>query len=135
MKFPDFIIIGGARCGTTPLWFNVDKHPDITMAPKRLGKTEMHFWKKKFYEQEDIKRYKEKFKGKVCGEKTPGYYIRKHSMMYIKEYIPDVKLIMCVRNPVDRAYSNYRMNLKPGKVSGEFTYKLYKKRYYSRRNE
>jgi hypothetical protein len=112
MKFPDFIIIGVAKCGTTPLWFNLDKHPDITMAPRRLGKTEMYFWGTKNYKDKGIDWYKKKFKGKVCGEKTPKYCTRKISQAQMKKHIPDVKLIMCVRHPVERAFSNYRMNHK-----------------------
>lgn len=65
MKFPDFIIIGAAKCGTTPLWFNIDKHPDITMAPRRPGKTEMYFWGTKNYKLKGIEWYKGKFSGKV----------------------------------------------------------------------
>jgi len=131
MKFPDFIIIGAAKCGTTPLWFNVDKHPDITMAPRRLGKTEMHFWGTTNYSDPDkgIDWYKRKFKGKVSGEKTPGYCTRKKALMQMKEHVPNIKLILCVRHPVERAYSNYKMNLKSRKVSGPFTKRLLVKRY------
>lgn len=129
MKFPDFIIIGAAKCGTTPLWFNIDKHPDITMAPRRLGKTEMHFWGTKNYKDLGVEWYKKKFKGKISGEKTPTYYGNKRAMLQMKKHIPDVKLILCVRHPVERAYSNYKMNLKSGKVGGSFTWNLLKNRY------
>lgn len=36
---------------------------------------------------------------------------------------------MCVRNPVDRAYSNWRMNMRSGKAPQTFTYDLFKRRY------
>ena len=130
MKFPDFIIIGAPKCGTTPLWFSLDKHPDITMIPRSPGHTEMHFWGKQLFKSKGVEWYKSLFHGKVCGEKTPGYWIRKQSMLQIKKYIPNVKLIMCVRHPVERAYSNYKMNIKSRKISTPFTEQIFLKRYY-----
>ena len=130
MKFPDFIIIGAPKCGTTPLWFSLDKHPDITMIPRSPGHTEMHFWGKQLFKSKGVDWYKSLFHGKICGEKTPGYWIRKNSMVQIKQYIPDVKLIMCVRHPTERAYSNYKMNVKSRKVPGTFTENLFLKRYF-----
>jgi len=129
MKFPDFIIIGAAKCGTTPLWFNIDKHPDITMAPRDPGKTEMYFWGTKNYKNRGIDWYKRKFSGKISGEKTPSYYANKRAIVQMKQHIPDVKLILCVRHPVERAYSNYKMNKKSGKISGEFSIYRLKKIY------
>ena len=131
MKFPDFIIIGSAKCGTTPLWYNMDKHPDITMAPRSAtrGKTEMYFWGTKNYTDKGIDWYKKMFNGKVTGEKTPNYFSRKLAFIQMKKHIPDIKLIMCVRHPAERAYSNYKMNYKSGKIKGDFTYKLFLNRY------
>ena len=131
MKFPDFIIIGVAKCGTTPLWYNLDKHPDITMAPRSetRGKTEMYFWGTTNYTDKGIDWYKKKFRGKVTGEKTPAYHGRKLPFIQMKKHIPDLKLIMCIRNPVDRAYSNWKMNRKGGKVSADFSHNLFLKRY------
>lgn len=131
MKFPDFIIVGCAKCGTTPLWYNLEKHPDITMGPRsaEYGKTEMYFWGTSNYTNKGINWYKKKFNGKVCGEKTPSYHGKKKAFVQMKKHIPDVKLILCVRHPVERAYSNWRMNIKSGKAPSNFTYPLFTKRY------
>jgi hypothetical protein len=131
MKFPDFIIIGVAKCGTTPLWYNLDKHPEITMAPRSetRGKTEMYFWGTKNYTDKGVEWYKKKFRGKIAGEKTPSYHGRKLPFIQMKKHIPDVKLIICLRHPVDRAYSNWKMNRKGGKVSAEFSHNLFLNRY------
>ena len=51
MKFPDFIIIGAAKCGTTALWMNLDKHPEINMGRKGYSSIEVHFWGYKFGEK------------------------------------------------------------------------------------
>lgn len=131
MKFPDFIIIGAAKCGTTPLWYNLDKHLDITMGPRNSerGKVEMYFWGTSNYTDKGIDWYKKKFDGKVSGEKTPKYHTSKLAISQMKKHIPNVKLIMCVRHPAERAYSNWKMNLKGGKAPSVFTYNLFTRRY------
>jgi hypothetical protein len=131
MKFPDFIIVGVAKCGTTPLWYNLERHPDITMGPRDAsrGKTEMYFWGTSNYKKFGIDWYKKKFTGKVSGEKTPSYSGKRLAFKQMKQHIPDVKLIMCIRHPVERAYSNWKMNLKSRKAPSTFTYQLFRKRY------
>jgi hypothetical protein len=122
MRFPDFIIIGGVKCGTTALWFNLDKHPDISMAmPTDKDGIEMNFWRKANF-RKGVDWYKSRFNSnvKLVGEKSAGYSASKGSMVAIKNHIPDVKLIYCIRNPVDRSWSNYQMNLKSKKVPNDF---------------
>jgi len=129
MKFPDFIIIGATKCGTTALWYNLDKHPDITMARKTLESVEMNFWRGPCWKK-GIDWYKSKFSNKsiLAGEKSILYIDKKASMKHIHMNIPKCKLILCVRNPVDRAYSNWQMNFKAKKVS-DFTIPLFHARY------
>lgn len=110
MKFPDFIIIGAPKCGTTALWYNLDKHPDISMATRTSHSIEMHFWGFKYWKN-GLVWYKKLFEdGKLCGEKSVSYWSSNKSLKFMKKFIPDVKLILCVRNPVDRAYSNFKMH-------------------------
>ena len=127
MKFPDFIIVGAAKSGTTALWYNLDKHPDITMATKTTESVEFNFWRGPCWKR-GIDWYKSKFTGKVSGEKSVLYLNSKPSMRHIKINIPNVKLIACLRNPVDRAYSQWQMNNKANKVP-DFSYSLFLKLY------
>lgn len=116
-KFPDFIIVGSMKCGTTVLWYNLDKHPDITMCknpedPKKKS-TEIRFWNNGGpYRtwKKGTKWYKNLFSGDCCGEKCANYIESKKTFERLSQHIPNVKLILCVRNPVDRAYSEYRMS-------------------------
>ncbi len=115
MKWPDFIIIGGHRCGTTQLFLDLNQHSEITMCrwtpitkETGYGGTEMAFWAKKNWDR-GIEQYKKAFNGKICGEKTPTYWASSDSIKRMQEYIPDVKLILCIRNPVDRAYSHFHV--------------------------
>jgi len=116
-KFPDFIIIGSMKCGTTAVWRNMNKHPEITMCnnpedPKKTS-TEIRFWTDSapYHNfRKGISWYKNLFNGKCCGEKDADLIRSEKAMKLISEYIPEVKLILLVRNPVDRAYSEYKMS-------------------------
>ena len=128
MKFPEIIIIGATKCGTTALWYNLNKHPDIHMATKSQTSIEMDFWGGIKY-REGFNWYKTKFPNdKLGGEKTAGYFANTKALRLISEYIPNVKLFYCVRNPVDRAYSNFQMNRKAGKIFS-FDRNIFRKRY------
>ena len=77
MKLPELVIVGATKCGTTALWYNLDKHPDVTMAMKSRNSIEMNYWAGTKY-KEGIEWYKKRFGNtKICGEKTAGYYIKK----------------------------------------------------------
>jgi len=130
MKFPNFIIIGATKCGTTALWYNLDKHPEITMATKTPDTIGMSFWHKKLSPtKDDLNWYKSKFSGEVSGEKTTAYYRSKQAMSNISKNIPDVKLILCIRNPVDCGYSKFQMDKRAARVFGDITFDLFKKKY------
>jgi len=125
MNKPDFIIAGVTKCGTTALWYNLDKHPDITMASKDGNAIEMHYFDRPG-SYKNYNTYLERFTGnKLNGEKTPGYVDKKRTMQRIKQKLPDVKLIVCVRNPTERAYSSYLMKKrsKNKNIRYAFTYK------------
>jgi hypothetical protein len=135
LKLPDFLIIGGTKCGTTALWYNLDKHPKISMATKNDRTLEMHFWASKTWKN-GFDWYSSRFinkKGVIVGEKSTEYCSNKRSLPEVKKHKPDMKLIYCVRNPVDRAYSNFQMNYKGGKVS-KFDYNVFRKLYSSAGN-
>ncbi len=122
MKFPDFIIIGAMKCGTTALWHNLNRHSSISMGknwhdPKRAS-TEIRFFNNgKPYKnwEKGAEWYKSLFEGTCCGEKSANYIESKEAMRRISDLIPQVKLILCVRNPVDRAYSEHNMYIAGGK--------------------
>ena len=130
MKFPEFIIVGATKCGTTALWYNLDKHPKITMATRSSTSLDMNFFGGRA-KKSGIEWYKSRFSGKVSGEKSTLYCQHRGAMRNIKKHMPDAKLIMCVRNPVDRAYSNYQMNFRSGHVSADFNLNMFKARYSS----
>jgi len=137
MKLPDFLIIGGAKCGTAALWYNLDKHPDVSMATKNDHNIELNFWGGKA-RPKGLKWYSSRFGTGLVGEKTPAYCSNAQSLIEAREHIPNAKLIYCVRNPVDRAYSNFQMKRKQMEkkngVVPEFNYEVFMSRYASAGN-
>lgn len=104
-SIPSFIVIGGQRCGTTWLYGMLKKHPELFFPEKK----ELHFFNGDNYQDLDL--YENYFEpadpDKICGEATPDYlaHIKVPERMF--NYIPEVKLIAILRNPVDRAYSAF----------------------------
>ena len=112
----DFIIVGTQRGGTTSLSINISKHPEIFIDNnKNPEKSEIHFydinWKK------GIEWYKkqvkfEKNKNKIIGEKTPDLMYLEYTHPYMHFVNPFLKIIVILRNPVERAYSHWKLNKK-----------------------
>ena len=112
-NFPDYIIIGAAKCGTTSLCNYLDAHPDVKITqPKELN----------FFGREGIEAkmdtYSEHFKdknGSLIGEGSVSYMpYSKLAAPQIKKYIPNVKIIAMLRNPADRFYSDFWFNVNRG---------------------
>lgn len=125
MKFPDFIVIGAYKAGTTALWYNLDKHPDITMCKggsktESLG-TEVNYWHGRNWDK-GLSWYKSSFVGDFCGEKSPGYMHSHDAMKAIYEHMPDVKLVIALRNPIDRAYSSFQVGVRRGRTKSELSF-------------
>ena len=106
---PNFLIIGAPRAGTTWIHTNLRLHPDVCMAQRK----EVNFFDQHY--DLGIDWYKAQFghyRGEAAiGEASPDYLHGQWSENDIPALIytelPSVKLIACLRNPVDRAFSRY----------------------------
>jgi len=101
----DFVIAGFQKCGTTSLAWNLPLHPDIHCEEK-----ELHLFDKRGNMAKKI-RFWEKRWGmlphKRIGEKTPVYAHVLPTIKRMKLYWPDVKIILIMRDPVERVVSHY----------------------------
>ena len=109
---PDFIIIGAMRCGTTSLASMLNQHPNIHMAVDQHG--EVHYFDRddrrgdpSWYEA-TLTANKKKT-ASIIGEKTPRYCAMPSALLAIREQAPTAKLIMTIREPVDRYLSHMAM--------------------------
>jgi len=109
-QFIDFIIIGAQKGGTTAAAYNLNKHPDISVFS---GITEFRQYEIEFFNQHwecGIEWYREQVpKFGIRGEKTAELLHRTICHERIFQTAPQVKLVVLLRNPVERAYSQWKM--------------------------
>jgi hypothetical protein len=102
---PTYLIAGLPKCGTTALAAYLETHPEVFVAPQK----EVHFFDQHF--ARGIPWYRSQFAGataeRAVGEATPTYMMRDDTVARIASVVPDVRLIVVLRNPVDRALSHY----------------------------
>ncbi|MGJ8677694.1 MAG: sulfotransferase family protein [Akkermansiaceae bacterium] len=130
MPLPDFIIIGAAKSGTTSLQEYLAQHPEtffptskepnyFALANRKLplpGPVSPKVLQALIYSRSytDFNDYQSIFKnakeGEKKGEASVRYLYFAGASKLIKETIPDVKLVVVLRDPVSRLYSHYCMN-------------------------
>lgn len=118
---PDFLIIGAAKSGTTSLYRYLVQHPRV----RRARRKEIRFFYREYAQGERwyrahfplaLRRAWEKSRhGEFAtGEADPSYLLYPHAPTRARALVPHAKLIAILRNPVDRAWSQYRHKVRMG---------------------
>ena len=109
---PDFVIIGTQRGGTTSLYRYLTEHPDVGPAFRK----EVHFFDRYYEKGMDwyLAHFPVRGEAPVVGEASPYYLFHPNVPKRVREAVPHAKFIVLLRNPVDRAYSNYQMKVRRG---------------------
>lgn len=121
---PNFILFGAAKAGTTSVYKYLEQHPDIFMSSFKepgffafegekpiLNGPGAQKWVDRWVVT-DLKSYQQLFSEyngqKAIGEASPYYiYYYQKTPQRIYHHVPNIKLIAMLRNPVERAFSNY----------------------------
>lgn len=122
MDLPTFICAGGAKCGTTSLYEYLKQHPQIFLPDQK----ELHFFSypelKKQPEgpgmrevlkglcktqEEYAGHYKKAKKGMISGDISPSYLVFPEAIPRMKAFLENPKIIIMLRDPVDRVFSQY----------------------------
>jgi glycosyltransferase involved in cell wall biosynthesis len=111
---PDFLIIGTQKGGTTSLFRYMERHPRIAPA---VGK-EVHYFDLQY--DRGIEWYRSRFpvrgrSGDVAGEASPYYLFHPLVPERAARDLPEVRLIVVLRDPVARAYSHYHHEVANGR--------------------
>lgn len=111
-QLPDFIIIGTQRGGTTSLYRYLTEHPEVGAAFRK----EVHFFDRYFDKGMDWYRAHFPLQGEfpIVGEASPYYLFHPEAPARIAAAVPAARFIALLRNPVDRAHSQYHHKLKRG---------------------
>ncbi len=116
----DFIGVGVQKAGTTALYHYLSKHQEISMSDCK----ELHYFSNlniDFAEENKAgyKTYHQHFDWAtpgIRGEITPRYCYSEQCIPLIHQYNPSIKLIMLLRNPIERAYSHWNMRLQKKEI-------------------
>jgi hypothetical protein len=118
----DFILAGAQKSGTTALHYFLAKHPNITMGDQQ----EIHFFDDDAmfaatvdYEQLH-KHYPLVASSAIAGDCSPSYIYYEPAAERIWEYNPKIKLLVLLRNPVERAFAHWNMQRFKGREPLDF---------------
>jgi hypothetical protein len=112
-QLPTFIIAGAMRSGTTSLNGYLREHPQIAVSNPK----EVHYFDLNYEKGLDwyCGHFIEAGDADAVGEATPDYLYHPEAIGRIASDLPGVKLLIMLRNPIDRAYSHYWHNRSRGK--------------------
>lgn len=138
---PDFIIIGAAKCGTTSLHNYLNQHPQIYICPQKETFFFINEPKRSYHKNygaiTEFSKYTDLFKdapeNSVIGEISTNYYAYPESAQLIYDTLPQVKIIAILRDPADRAFSNYQMFASAGHETEDFANMIYEDNKYIKR--
>jgi len=109
---PDFLIIGGQRCGTASLFDALMAHPHVTTPPRReIHYFDLRYWRGRRWYHNHFRREP----GQVSGESSPYYLFHPRVPARVAADLPDVRVIALLRDPIERAWSHHQLNLQTGR--------------------
>ncbi len=115
-KFPDFMVVGQMKCGTSTLFHYLKMHPEIN--PPKLKEVKYFDFQpfhSKFWYKGHMGNWKwggGKDKQFKTFDNSPTYFSVPRCAQTIHHLLPNIKIIIILRNPVDRAYSHYQMRVR-----------------------
>jgi len=135
---PTFLIVGAPKAGTTSLYHYLSEHSQVFMSNPK----EVNFFSREeieaqglYYKDfqannfEDYEKLFEDSKGEqAIGEASVSYLFYPNVPLKIKRLIPKCKIIIVLRDPVERAFSHYLMDKRLGFVNLDFDEIVYKKK-------
>ena len=130
---PEYILIGAKRGGTTSVHFALLEHPQVLplfpearWLPKARDGKGPHYFDSNYHRPFDwyLSHFASDFRRgslrrttghePVTGESSPYYLFHPHAAQRIHRDVPQVKLLVALRNPIERAYSHYREQVRNG---------------------
>jgi len=137
MSAPNFLIVGERRSGTTTLARWIEAHPEIYLHPKMDmaffwdrelvgakewidGKVDYDKWYIEHSKEDYEANFPQETQYKAIGEKSADYLFWEPCHERIQTYYPDIKLVLTLRNPIERAWSMYWNEVGKGRETLTF---------------
>lgn len=113
---PDFIMIGAQRCGTTSLYRALMAHPQLVQPTfhKGINYFDLNYqrgpnWYRGHFPIAEIARHRPASRGAPLAFEASGYYVyHPFAIERMARDLPQVKLVLMLRDPVERAFSAYK---------------------------
>ena len=122
-RFPDFLLVGAPKCGTSALHAALARHPQLLLSepkePKFFltdgppptsggGPGDVPTWGEHVWRQDEYKAlFAAAPAGARCGESTVFYLYDRDAQRRIRTFVPEARLVAVLRDPVERAHSNW----------------------------
>jgi len=135
----DFFIVGAQKSGTRALASFLKQSPHIGLS--KTSRPEPRYFDTLNTERKnpDYSRYHAHFTddslARITGDSTPSYLFYPQAIPAIRRYNPEAKIICILRDPTERAYSQWNMQVEMGKESRSFIAALKNEAKYCRKNE
>ena len=132
---PDFLVVGAARAGTTTLYSYLRQHPELFLPDIKEpcffafeGEDKKYVKGKFAFAVKDVDSYKKLFRTAAEGQKigevsTPYLYLYEETIASIKKYFDSyrqIKIVIVLRDPADRAFSQYCWRMRDGREPLQF---------------
>ena len=127
----DFFIVGAPKCGTTSVYHYLDEHPDIFLStPKEVNFfSSVDLLNQSMYYDDYICKtsdeydliFSESNADQIRGEASVSYLFYENVPSKIIKYNPQAKILIFLRNPVDRAFSHFLMDSRLGLCDYDFS--------------
>ncbi len=140
IRRPNLFIVGAAKAGTTSLYAWLKRHPLVYMSPVK----EPHFFGTRVGGSPGLQLYRSldrylslfaaaRDEHVAAGEASTSYLWDPDAPGSIRDFSPDAKVIILLRDPVDRAYSHYLMDLRNGRQALPFYEALVQDYYHGKK--
>lgn len=117
MVKPTFLGIGAQKCASTWMHKILDDHPEIFVSdPKELDFFSYRYdrgytWYEHHFSKAGTAR--------AIGEVSPSYFCDPSAPDRVAEYDPAIKIVLTLRDPVERAFSNHLHEIRKGHFTGQ----------------
>jgi hypothetical protein len=119
---PDFMVLGAQKCGTTFFYQLLAQHPRVKPAfLKEVHYFDLNYRKGEYWYRSNFPLQGSEDRDYVTGESSPYYLFHPHAPRRAAQLVPEAKLIVLLRNPVQRAYSHYQHQVTRVKGEGHET--------------
>jgi len=119
---PNFLLVGATKAATTWLYQRLNEHPEIYVPSLK----EVNYFSRRYDRPQEwyLSFFTDVKEEKAIGELSPSYFTSAEAPSRIKAFNPNMRLIFMLRNPIQRVYSHYCMELRYNTVSEDIEQEL-----------